>query len=95
MPDVRFAIGEQVQIISPEYAGMIGQIVAWSDERYTVRLGSYVLHLDTTTMVPEPSTLVFEALEELDDLAVAGVAISPYVHARLRAFVAALSEAPR
>lgn len=64
-----YRIGDQVEIIAGEYAGLGGQIVAiFADQSYEVLVGGYRLPAQADDLVPELRMVAQQALAEVQRL---------------------------
>ena len=64
-----YRIGDQVEIIAGEYAGLGGQIVAiFADQSYEVLVGGYRLPVQADDLVPDLRMVAQQALAEVQRL---------------------------
>ena len=59
-----YQIGDRVEIVAGEYAGLGGEIVAVSPDEYEVLVGGYRLPVVARDLAPELRLVAEEALDE-------------------------------
>jgi ribosomal protein L24 len=63
-----YQIGDRVEIVAGEYAGLGGEIVAVYPDEYEVLVGGYRLPVVARDLAPELRLVAQEALDELQRL---------------------------